>query len=47
VGLACQPFDEEDLMAAKASYSDLSEEVFFSRIDNSHTCLATYLVCLI
>ncbi|KAH8522743.1 hypothetical protein H0E87_003400 [Populus deltoides] len=34
VGLACPPFDEEDFMAAKASYSDLSEEVFFSRIDN-------------
>ncbi|KAG6787763.1 hypothetical protein POTOM_003808 [Populus tomentosa] len=34
VGLACPPFDEEDFTAAKASYSDLSEEVFFSRIDN-------------
>ncbi|KAL9370034.1 hypothetical protein Peur_041233 [Populus x canadensis] len=34
VGLACPPFHEEDFMAAKASYSDLSEEVFFSRIDN-------------
>nr|TKS09157.1 hypothetical protein D5086_0000095610 [Populus alba] len=36
VGLACPPFDEEDFMAAEASYSDLSEEVFFSRIDNDH-----------
>lgn len=36
VWLACPPFDEEDFMAAKASYSDLSEEVFFSRIDNDH-----------
>ncbi|KAG6787765.1 hypothetical protein POTOM_003810 [Populus tomentosa] len=34
VGLACPPFDEEDFTAAKASYSDLSEEVFFSRIDS-------------
>jgi len=46
VGLACLPFDEEDFMAAKASYSDLSEEVFFSRIDNdqkSKSYLSGYL----
>ena len=36
VGLAFPPFDEEDFMAAEASYSDLSEEVFFSRIGNDH-----------
>ncbi|KAJ6341101.1 hypothetical protein OIU78_009303 [Salix suchowensis] len=32
VGLACPPFDEEDFMAAEASYFDLSEEGFFSRV---------------
>ncbi|KAG6791144.1 hypothetical protein POTOM_000256 [Populus tomentosa] len=36
VGLACPPFDEEDFMAAEGSYSDLSEEVFFCRIENDH-----------
>ncbi|KAL9370033.1 hypothetical protein Peur_041232 [Populus x canadensis] len=39
VGLACPPFHEEDFMAAKASYSALSEEVFFSRIDNDQKSL--------
>ena len=46
VWLACPPFDEEDFMAAKASYSDLSEEVFFSRISNdqkSKSYLSSYL----
>jgi len=32
VGLAFPPFDEEDLMAAEASYFDLSEELFFSSV---------------
>ena len=46
VCLACPPFDEEDFMAAKASYFDLSEEVFFSRINNdqkSKSYMSSYL----
>ncbi|KAG5227738.1 glutamic acid-rich protein [Salix suchowensis] len=36
VGLACPPFDEEGFMAAEASYFDLSEEGFFSRVHEDH-----------
>ncbi|KAF9669450.1 hypothetical protein SADUNF_Sadunf14G0108800 [Salix dunnii] len=36
VGLACPPFDEEDFMAAEASFFDLSEQVFFSGIEGNH-----------
>ena len=46
VCLACPPLDEEDSMAAKASYFDLSEEVFFSRINNdqkSKSYMSSYL----
>ncbi|KAJ6401225.1 hypothetical protein OIU84_016606 [Salix udensis] len=33
VGLACPPFDDEDFMAAEASFFDLSEKVFFSGVE--------------
>lgn len=36
VGLACPPFDEEDFMAAEASFFDLSEQVFFSGFEGDH-----------
>ncbi|KAG5231885.1 glutamic acid-rich protein [Salix suchowensis] len=42
VGLACPPFDDEDFMAAEASFFDLSEKCFSveSRVIRkvSHTC---------
>lgn len=46
VGLACPPFDEEDFMAAEASFFDLSEQVFFSGIEGNHKGKPYMFVCL-
>ncbi|KAG6787766.1 hypothetical protein POTOM_003811 [Populus tomentosa] len=40
VGLAFPPFDEEDFMAAEASYFDLSEELFFSSVHDDRKSAA-------
>jgi len=46
VGLACPPFDEEDFMAAEASFFDLSEQVFFSGFEGDHKGESYLSVCL-
>ena len=46
VGLACPPLDDEDFMAAEASFFDLSEKVFFSGVEGDQKGKPYMSVCL-